>query len=79
MTKKKKIEALNQRISQIQKEIEAEKQDSEAPLNRDQELTECLEEIKLNIREIGKKYNLNLFELFGILEAYKIDLTETSK
>ena len=80
MSKKKhRLEALNQQISKIQAEIEKEKQDSEAPLTRDQELTNCLEEIKLNLKEIGKKNNLNLFELFGLLEAYKIDLTESSK
>ena len=79
MTKKKKLDALNQRISQLRKELEEEKQDSEAPLTRDEELTNCLEDIKANIKELGKKYNLNLFELFGLLEAYKIDLAETSK
>lgn len=80
MSKKKhRIETLNQQLSQIQKEIEREKQDSEAPLTRDQELTDGLEELKEKIKELGKKYNLNLFELFGLLEAYKIDLVENSK
>ena len=79
MTKTKKLDALNQRISQLRKEIELEKVDSEAPLTRDQELTNCLEEIKAKLKEIGRDYNLNLFELFGLLEAYSIDLAETSK
>ena len=80
MSKHKRLNKLNQELSKIQEQIEKEKvQDSEKPLTREQDLNEALEELKENIKEIGKKYDLSLFEMFGILKAFEIDLIEQSK
>ena len=62
--------------------MEKEKgQDSEKPIppSREEVLDKALEEIKITIKDIAKTYSLSIYEIFGILKAFEIDLIESSK
>ena len=82
MSKKTKLEKLNNQLLQIQAEVEKEKVDSEKPtdnLDKALHLDDALEEIQNSVKQVSEKYTLNYYELFGILKILEAELIETSR
>lgn len=81
--KNKQVKKIDQQIEELQKakeNIEKTQPDSEELTpDRVEVLNEVLDHFKGQIKEMAEEYDLSLYELFGLLKAYEIDLIESKR
>lgn len=71
--KQKELEQL-QHLEEQQEE-EAFTDDPTEDMDKGEVLDDASIELKKDLQDLGAKYTLSLYEIFGLLEAYKLEIT----